>query len=98
MILPISGNSARQKSFDFFNRRCRIEIRTRSSAEIEMSANEHRDQECGKHRQLGEDRASIRTLESKSNLIQGHIGGRPAANDNAKAWPLIPFPDNWLSS
>jgi hypothetical protein len=63
-----------------------------------MSANERRDQACGEARRPNEDRASIRTLENKSDLIQAHIGCQPAANDNGKAWPLIPFPDDWLGS
>jgi hypothetical protein len=63
-----------------------------------MSANEHRDQECGEHRQPGEDAASTSTFENKSNPVQSHIGGHPAANDNSKAWPLIPFPEDWHTS
>jgi hypothetical protein len=55
---------------------------------MEVSANERKDQDCGKHRQPKEERASLRTLENKSSLVQGHVGGHPAANDNSKAWPL----------
>jgi hypothetical protein len=62
-----------------------------------MSAKERRDRECGENRQQDEDGASTRTL-NKSNLVQGHVNGHPAANDNSKAWPLIPFPDDWYTS
>jgi hypothetical protein len=63
-----------------------------------MSANERKNQDCGKHRQPKEERAGIRTLENKPNPVHGHISGHPAANDNSKAWPLIPFPHDWYSS
>ena len=63
-----------------------------------MSANERKDRECGEHRQPGEDGASTRTLENKSNLVHGHVSGHRAVNDNSKAWPPIPFPDDWYSS
>jgi len=63
-----------------------------------MSAKERRNHECGEHRQQDEGGASTRTLENNSNLVQGHISGHPAANDNGKAWPLIPFPDDWYTS
>jgi hypothetical protein len=62
-----------------------------------MSTNERRDRECGKHHQQDEDGASTRALENKSNLVRGH-SGHPATNDNSKAWPLMPFPDDWYSS
>jgi hypothetical protein len=68
------------------------------AAEIEMSTSERRDRECGKHHQQDENGVDARALENKSNLVRGHISGNPAANDNSKAWPLIPFPDDWYSS
>jgi hypothetical protein len=65
---------------------------------MEMSVNERRDREYGKHRQPDENEASTRTFENKSNLVQGNISDHPAANDNSGAWPLIPFPDDWYTS
>ena len=62
-----------------------------------MSANEREGRDCGEKRQRDEDRLSTR-MGSKSNVVQASITNRPAADDNSKAWPLIPFPDDWYAS
>jgi hypothetical protein len=62
-----------------------------------MRANEPRDRERGEPCQLSDNRSGTRTLESMPNPASECVG-RSAANDNAKAWPFFPFPDEWYAS
>jgi hypothetical protein len=32
---------------------------------------------------------------SKATEDQGQVANDQAANENGKAWPLVPFPDGW---
>jgi hypothetical protein len=61
-----------------------------------MTASEPRDRERGERRQRSDDRTDTRTLENVPNPAPEYIR-RSAANDNARAWPFFPFPDEWYA-
>jgi hypothetical protein len=60
-----------------------------------VSANEGEDPEHTEPRPLVEKGAP--PPDNKPNPL-GRTGEPPISNDNGKAWPLIPFPDDGYSS